>query len=202
MKTPVLATITLVAATSLFSFTTDKTAKDTNYAVDAQKSKLEWNGKKVSGEHSGLVPVKAGTLVWNGDKLKGGQFEINVKDLTVTDIKDQEYNAKLVGHLKNDDFFSTDKFPVAKLVITSVKPEAGNKYSVTGNLTIKGITKPVTFPAEATVSGKTVTAKAKINVDRTKYDIKYNSKSFFSSIGDKAIYDDFTLDVALVASQK
>lgn len=202
MKAPVLATIALAATAGLFSFTTDKAAKDASYVVDAQKSKLEWNGKKVSGEHSGLVPVKTGTLVWNGNKLKGGQFEISVKDLTVTDIKDQEYNTKLVGHLKNDDFFSTEKFPTAKLVITSVKPEAGNKYSVTGNLTIKGITQPVTFPAEASVNGKTVTAKAKISVDRTKYDIKYNSKSFFSSIGDKAIYDDFTLDVALVGTQK
>ena len=198
-----LLSILSITAFGLVSFTNvvDKKAKDNSYTVDTQQSKLVWNAKKVTGEHSGLAPIKSGNVLVDAGKLKGGNFEISLKDLTVTDLTDPEYNAKLVGHLKNDDFFSVDKHPVAKFDIVSVTPAGANKYNVKGKLTIKGITNEVTFPADVTTSGKNLTAKAKIAVDRTKYDIKYNSKSFFSSIGDKAIDDTFNLDVSLVASE-
>ena len=192
-----------LTAFALVSFTglENKTAKDNSYTVDTQQSKLVWNAKKVTGAHNGFAPIKNGTLLLDGTKLKGGNFEINLKDLTVTDLKDPEYNAKLTGHLKGDDFFSVEKHPVAKLDITSVSPSGVNKYNVKGKLTIKGITNEVSFPADVTTTGKTLTANAKIAIDRTKYGIKYNSKSFFSTIGDKAIDDTFNLDVSLVATE-
>jgi polyisoprenoid-binding protein YceI len=199
----ILIPILSLTAFGLVSFigSADKTAKKYSYAVDAKQSKLVWHAKKVTGEHSGTAPIKQGSLILNDGKLTGGNFEISLKDLVVTDITDPEYNAKLVGHLKNDDFFAVDKHPVAKLQIVSATPSGANKYDVKGKLTIKGITNDITFPAEVTSNGKAVTGKAKIAIDRTKYDIKYNSKSIFTSIGDKAIDDVFHLDVSLLAAE-
>lgn len=202
MKKSILTAL-YVGAIGLVSFTFPNNGKlkENAYVVDAQKSKLTWNAKKVTGEHEGLAPVKSGTVLVDAGKLKGGEVEISLKELTVTDIQDPEYNKKLVTHLKGEDFFSVEKYPSAKLRITTVTPAGAGKYHVKGKLTIKGITNEVSFPAEVTTSGKSLTAHAKIAIDRTKYDIKYNSKTFFSSIGDKAIDDTFNLDVALVASE-
>jgi polyisoprenoid-binding protein YceI len=95
--------------------------------------------------------------------------------------------------MKADDFFGTEKFPTAKLVFKKVVAKSTNVFTVTGDLTIKGITKPVTFDLATTANS----ASTKFMVDRTKYDIKYGSGTFFSSIGDKAIADEFELDVNL-----
>jgi polyisoprenoid-binding protein YceI len=112
--------------------------------------------------------------------------------LTATDLQG-EYQGKLNGHLKSEDFFGTEKFPTATLVFKKIAVKAPNVYTVTGNLTIKGITNPITFDLATTNNS----AATSFKVDRTKYDIKYNSASIFSSIGDKAISDDFELTVAL-----
>ena len=112
--------------------------------------------------------------------------------LTATDLTG-EYQGKLNGHLKADDFFGTDKFSTATLVFKKIVTKKPNTYTVTGDLTIKGITKPVTFDLATTAN----TASTAFKIDRTKYDIKYGSGSFFDSLGDKAINDDFDLVVAL-----
>ncbi|RAU82351.1 YceI family protein [Pontibacter arcticus] len=183
-----------------------KPAAARGYKVDVAKSDVKWHAKKVTGEHMGNISLKSGELDVAGNKVKGGSFVIDMSSITCTDIKDAEYNGKLIGHLKNDDFFSVDKHPTATFKITSLKPiakaAAGKpNHTVTGDLTIKGITKPVTFPATITVNNGVATAKADVVIDRTKYDIKYASKSFFDSIGDKAIYDDFTVSINLTAKQ-
>ncbi len=192
-----LASAVLLSSIALVSF---KGGNAATYKVDSQKSKLVWTGQKVTGDHKGTIPLESGSLIISDKKLTGGSFELNVAGLTVTDIADKDGNAKLVGHLKNDDFFSTDKFPKAKFVITSVAGKGGDNYDVNGNLTIKGITNPISFPAVVKVNGNTLTASGKITVNRTKYDIKFKSASFFENLGDKAIYDDFILDVNLVAA--
>ncbi len=196
-----------LTALSLVSFTNPgvdspgKKAKETTYKVDSQQSKLVWTGKKVTGEHTGLAPVSGGTvLLGEGGKLQGGQFQISLKDLTVTDVTDADNNAKLVGHLKGDDFFAVAKHPTAQFVITSASPAGDGNYDVTGKLTIKGITNDVNFPVKVKSDKDRLTATAKVTVDRTKYDIKFRSKNFFENLGDKTIYDDFTLDVTLVAT--
>lgn len=160
--------------------------------INTTTSTIEWLGKKVTGQHNGTVNFKDGALVFKKNKLAGGTFTVNMTSLTATDLSG-EYQGKLNGHLKADDFFGTDKFPTATLVFKKIGTKSANVYNVTADLTIKGITKPVTF--EMTVANNTATTK--FMVDRTKYDIKYNSKSFFESIGDKAIYDDFELAVAV-----
>jgi polyisoprenoid-binding protein YceI len=161
--------------------------------VDAAGSKIEWLGKKVTGQHNGTVNLKEGALVFAKKKLAGGNFTVDMTSLTSTDLTG-EYQGKLNGHLKADDFFGTDKFPTATLVFKTIA--ATNKdgvYAVTADLTIKGITKPIAFDLATTGT----TATTKLMVDRTKYDIKYGSKSFFDSIGDKAIDDNFELTVSL-----
>ncbi len=192
-----------LTALSLVSFSDPitKKAKETTFKVDTQQSKLRWTSKKVTGEHTGLAPISNGTvLLTDNGRLKGGSFEISLKDLTVTDLTDPDYNAKLVGHLKNDDFFAVAKHPTAQFAITSATPSGDGNYDVTGKLTIKGITNEVKFPAQVRTEPGKLTATAKIAVDRTKYDIKFRSTNFFENLGDKAISDDFTLDVSLVAT--
>ncbi|HWV33885.1 MAG TPA: YceI family protein [Dyadobacter sp.] len=178
-----------------------KSAADKTLKVDPKASTINWGAKKVTGTHAGTVPLESGTLVVDNDKLKGGSFVADIKSLVVTDVTDKEMNGKLTNHLKSDDFFSVEKHPQAKLVISSVTPKGGNAYDVTGKLTIKGITQDVKFPATVTADAKKVTANAKVAIDRTKYDIKFRSSNFFENLGDKAIDNDFTLDVSLVANK-
>lgn len=175
---------------------------DAVYEVDHQQSKLTWTAKKMTGSHTGAINVAAGQLQIDNNVLKGGSFTLDTRSITVTDITNANMNGKLTGHLKSDDFFSVEKHPAATFVITSAVPKGGGNYDVTGNLTIKGITNAISFPATVAVSGGKATAKATVTVDRTKFDIKYRSNNFFENLGDKAIYDDFTLDVSLVANAK
>jgi polyisoprenoid-binding protein YceI len=171
------------------------------FKVDTKASTLTWLGKKVTGQHTGTIGISSGELIGEGKSIKEGSFEIDVNSLTVTDIADPGSNAKLVGHLKADDFFGVSKFPKATFVISSISPKSGNDYTVKGKLTIKGKTNDIDFPAVITNDGKKVTANGKIVVDRTKFDIRYGSKTFFENIGDKAISDEFELTLKLVANQ-
>lgn len=171
-----------------------------SFSVNKDQSKVRWNGKKVSGEHYGTIEFSSGMLQVNNGQVASGSFEINMNSIVCEDITNPGTNAKLVGHLKSDDFFSADKFPVSRMEIKSVKKTSGNEFEYTGNLTIKGITHPVTFTASTTVEGKTLKASGKIVIDRTKYDIRFRSGSFFQNLGDNMIYDDFTLDFTMVAN--
>lgn len=161
--------------------------------VNAAKSEITWLGKKVTGEHSGTISLKSGELNVDDKAIVGGQFVVDMTSIKNTDLTDAEWNGKLVGHLKSDDFFGVEKHPEAKLVITKKAAFNGNKATVTGDLTIKGKTNPVTF--EVTKTGNTY--KAEITVDRSKYDVRYGSKSFFDNLGDKVIADEFYLTVTL-----
>ena len=114
--------------------------------------------------------------------------------IAVTDLQPGKGKEKLEGHLKNDDFFATDKHQSAKIDFKSIVSKSANVYTVTADLTIKGITKPVTF--DISVTGNTAVSRFKI--DRTKYDIKYGSGSFFDNLGDNAISDEFEV-VATIA---
>jgi len=133
-------------------------------------------------------------LTIKGNKIVNGTFSIDMKSITDDDLQNAEYNQKLVGHLKSDDFFGVEKFPVATLVITDGTAFVNNQAEVNGQLTIKGITKPLAF----TVTLKGNSYIASISVDRSKFDVRYGSGSFFDNLGDKVIDDIFTLDVILV----
>jgi polyisoprenoid-binding protein YceI len=169
------------------------------FKVDKDSSKLSWTAKKATGDHNGEVKVSNGQFVIDNNVLKGGSFDIDLNTITDADVTDKASNEKLVSTLKSENFFYTEKFPKASFVISSAKKTTGNQYDVKGKLTIKGITNDVSFPATVAVSGKKLSATAKITIDRTKYDIKFRSKSFFENLGDKVIYDDFDINVNLNA---
>jgi polyisoprenoid-binding protein YceI len=160
--------------------------------VKVKESSVIWVGKKVTGQHTGTISLKEGSLEFQGKELKGGTFVMDMTSLSVTDLKGGSKD-KLQGHLKSDDFFGVDANPTAKLVFTSLTGDDGI-YTVIADLTIKGKTNPIRF--DLRISGNT--ASTKLMVDRTKYDIKYGSGSFFDNLGDKAINDEFELSVNLV----
>jgi polyisoprenoid-binding protein YceI len=191
-----ITSILLLAVVSSFSFLAFAPKAET-YTVDVTKSSITWEGKKFAGSHTGTVNLTSGTLGFNGKNLAEGGFIANM-----TTIKDADKNGGLENHLKADDFFGVAKFPAANFVIKKVDGSGAN-VNVTGDLTIKGVTSSITFPATITWNAdKTVTASAdKITIDRTKFGIQFKSKSVFSNIGDNFIYDDFTLAVKLVAKK-
>lgn len=200
--------LTLALATiGLFAIANNKNGKATTAKVNTTESTAKWHAKKVTGEHFGTVQLSSGEITLDGTKIVGGTINVNMSSIDVTDLTG-EWKDKLVGHLKSDDFFSTEKFNTATLKIKSVTPIAGakasegkNNFTVVADLTVKGITKQITFPAMIIINKGQVIANADFNIDRTLFDIKYGSKSFFTEIGDKAIDNDFNLKVRIVAQQ-
>lgn len=172
-----------------------------SYKVDTAASVVVWKGYKVTGEHTGTVKVKNGSVEFTDGKLTGGSFELEMTSIKCTDLEG-EYAGKLEGHLKSEDFFGTAKFPTAKFIVTRVIPQdSKGNYKVIGNLTIKETTKEIKFFATVTESNGKLTASGKIMVDRSEFNVKYGSGSFFDGLGDKTIYDEFDLQVSLVASK-
>ncbi|MDN3596585.1 YceI family protein [Zunongwangia endophytica] len=160
--------------------------------VNVKNSTVEWTGEKVTGSHNGNIDLKSGFLDVEGDKITGGEFVMDMTSIDVTDLEG-EGKGKLEGHLKSDDFFGVSNHPEAKLVINTASKKSENTYGVVADLTIKGITNPVTF--DMNYDGKSATAD--LTIDRTKYDVRYGSGSFFDNLGDKTIYDEFEIAVDL-----
>jgi polyisoprenoid-binding protein YceI len=165
------------------------------FEIAGAQSVVEWVGRKVTSSHNGIIAVKKGELILNDDKIVGGQFVIDTTSIKILDIADPATNAQFAGHLASDDFFSIQKFPEANLEITSV-----NGDRIDGNLTIKDITHPIGFNAEIIVIDDVVTATARIVIDRTKYEMKFRSGNFFKDLGDTLIYNDFELNVRVIAT--
>ena len=183
---------------------TGTTATNTGKRISLSlpESKLEWVGKKVTGQHNGTVDISKGDIYIDDGKLTGGNFEINFASIKVLDLQDAGMNAKLTEHLKSEDFFSAEKFPSGKFEISAITPlKSGtqNNYMISGNLTIKGISKPISFPAEVTINGDALSARADIKIDRTLWDVKFRSGKFYENLGDKLISDEIELKFDLKA---
>ena len=183
--------ITTSVLASILLFTCNITAQD--YTVNVEKSKIHWIGKKVTGEHDGYIKLKQGEFSVIDNQIKKGQFTIDMNSITCEDIEDPKYNQKLIEHLKSPDFFGVELHPTAKLVLTKSSRFNNNQCVVQGDLTIKNKTDVVKF----LVKRDGVTFKATIEVDRSKYDVRYGSTSFFDNLGNKVIYDIFELEVEL-----
>ncbi len=188
MKTLVLSVFSLFFCVALTA-----TEPTTSGEVDVDASSISWVGKKVTGKHEGTIKIKSGRLIMNDGAIAGGTFEIDMTSINVTDLSGN-MKGKLEGHLNSDDFFSTASYPVATVEITSANKKGDNTYDMIANVTIKGITNPVSF--SATIDGNK--AMADISVDRTLFDVRYGSGKFFEGLGDKMIYDNFDLSVTLV----
>ncbi|MCD2260143.1 YceI family protein [Psychroserpens luteolus] len=188
MKNTILKSATLVVlALSFVSFTTILKKE-----IKVKESTITWKGHKITGSHEGTITLSDGTLTFENKKLTGGNFTIDMTSITVTDLKAGKGKEKLEGHLNSDDFFGTRSYPKATFKITNVSGNDGN-YKVTGDLTIKGKTHKSTFNMNVTKDAAT----ANLKIDRTKYGIKYGSSSFFDGLKDKAISDEFDLNVTL-----
>ena len=167
--------------------------------INTKISSVEWIGKKVTGQHAGGITIKEGTLNLHDGHLSSGTIVIDMSTITCTDLKPEEGGKKLIGHLNSPDFFDAKNHNTATLTITEVKVIEGKKHSISGQLTIKGITKPITFPATIEIKDGKLGAYAEMNVDRTLYDIKYGSGKFFEGLGDKMIADEFTIKFKIAA---
>lgn len=183
-----------VLSLALFLFISFQQGIAQTSKIDISKSIINWEGEKITGEHEGTIKFKDGYLIFKDKKLIGGSFTADMKTLTNTDQTGNS-KQKLEGHLKSADFFNTANFTTATLVFKNVASEANNKYLVSSDLTIKGITNPIQFELIIIDKNK---ATASLKVNRTKYDIKYGSGSYFDDLGDKTIYDEFEFDVVLV----
>jgi polyisoprenoid-binding protein YceI len=166
------------------------------FTASKEKSTLSWLGEKVLGDHTGTILLESGWLNWQENKIVSGEFGIDMNS-----IKSDENLDKLVGHLKSDDFFGVDKYPVSKLVVTGSTPFDKGTALVKGNLTIKGVTNPVEFRAAVQEKPEGLWFFANIVIDRSKYNIRYGSGSFFDNLGDKTIYDEFKLKVNLLVTK-
>lgn len=168
-----------------------------SYRVDTQNSRLKWKGSKISGEHNGLLSIKKGHLRLKKKNkrisLLTGTIIIDMNSISCSDIGNPKYNKKLVNHLKSSDFFDTKKHKIAKLKISGIrlKNKAKEQYIVLAKVTIRGISRKINFPATFQWSKNTLLAQGKFSLDRTQFNVKYNSGKFFQSLGDKLIHDKF-----------
>jgi len=189
----------LLAVITTFCFAT-KPHTD-NVRVDTKSSTVKWIGSKVASSHEGTINIKKGMLMINHGTLVGGQFSIDMSSIKNTDIESEEYSAKLEGHLKNEDFFDVEQFPTATITIVKAVKGTENNYSIVANLTIKGITHPIAFDANVNVNGINFLATANIKIDRTKWNVTYNSGNFFEDLGDYLIKDEIEFDVFLLSAK-
>ncbi|TYP92960.1 polyisoprenoid-binding protein YceI [Sphingobacterium allocomposti] len=183
-RTSLLFLLLIVSATAVL-------AQKATYTVDTKTTSLTWAAKKVVGGHEGTILLQQGTIQVEKGKIVGGEFTVDMESLVCTDAP------KVAGHLKNEDFFDVSTYPKATFVITRVDYKQAVP-TITGNLTIKNITKPISFPARVvSLTDKTLEAEAQVKVNRLDFDIKYRSASIFSGLGDRAIDDEFTLNILL-----
>ena len=183
----------------LFLFSNSIFSQTLSQSINITKSNVKWYGDEITGkQHYGSLKFKEGNIILTGtgkisDKIISGNFIVDMTSLNVEDLTGRG-KSSLEGHLKSDDFFSVNKFNFAYLKILKSNDPVNGVQTINGDLTIKGISHPVTFTME--LNGKK--AKSNLIFDRTKYDVKFRSGNFFQNLGDKLIYDDIKLEVSLV----
>lgn len=171
------------------------------YVVSKYESIVTWKGSKVFAPeqgHTGYVNISKGELLIEKGQLVGGTVEVDMNTLA---DEFHRGNNKLISHLKSPDFFDVEKFPIATFAITQVARADGENINVTGDLTIKGITHAVTFPAKMEVKDGMVSANGHVIIDRTKWDVRYNSGKFYDNLADGAISDDIEFGMKIVAKK-
>lgn len=172
------------------------------YKLDLQNSVVNWKGSKPTGTHTGTIMFSDGEAIVKNDTLVGGKFVFDMNSITVTDLKSGDGKEDLEAHLKGtgekekeDHFFNVNKYPKGSFEVTKVTEENG-KSMITGNLTLKEISKSITFPAVITNDEKamTITSEA-FPINRTEWNVNYASKSVFDDLKDKTIDDNIELKI-------
>ena len=184
---------------------------DTEFSIDPANSIVEWKGTKPTGEHVGTVNIKQGNIKVKDGNLVAGKFTLDMTSIVNKDLTDAEWNKKLVDHLNSSDFFNTAEFPESTFELTSAKPYDGSPvegdeqptHYITGNLTIKGIAKNITFPAFVQMDKTMFKATStQFVIDRTEWDVRYQSKKFFDDLKDKFIYDEIGIRISIASELK
>ena len=167
-----------------------------DYVMDNDNSSIKWTGRELSTKsHYGSLQMKNGSLTVNTDGTVNGIIKI---DMTTIDCEDLQGRSKasLERHLRSDDFFSVESHPIATLTFKSEGGiGAGNKLAFNGDLEIKGISHPISFESEVKSVDPKVTALVDMTFDRSKYNVRFRSGTFFQNLGDKLIYDDIEISV-------
>lgn len=165
--------------------------------IDVKKSKLKWLGSSMIhfNDHYGTVDIASGTLTMVDGKISTGIFQV---DMNTIKNEDGGFNESLVEHLKDEDFFDVKNFPDATIEIERVKYHSNIKVECFANLTIKGITNPITIFADISVSDGKTSIQSKFKIDRSRWNVRYGSKSFFNDLGNDAISDVITFEVLLI----
>ena len=190
VKFPILAAIFLVCLS----------ADDTLW-IDLDNTKINWIGRKVTGEHTGTVSLSKGWVIVENDTLKSGLLVFDMNSIINTDIESPEWKLKLENHLKNEDFFAVDSFSQATLKISGSQTlshtNSVNNLQIMADLIIRGITADIAFPIALQTSGDVFFATGNVDIDRTVYGIQYKSIKYFPNIGDKLIDDFFSVQFIL-----
>ena len=173
-----------------------------SYIANTETSMIEWKGFKPTGAHNGTIAIKQGKLNVSDNAIESGKFVIDMSSIVVSDIPvEKEGNAKLSRHLKSADFFDIETYPNASFEVTSIETEDG-KTMLSGNLTMKDATNNISFPVSTEMKDDMLTLTSEtFTINRSKWNIKHGSKSFFDNLGDKFINDNIELKVTLTASK-
>ncbi len=180
-----------------------------DYVLNKDESIIKWEGYEPIGKHNGTVKITKGELGLHNGKLMGGFFDFDLNSIECLDIENEKTNSRLVSHLKSKEFFDVEEFPTARFKITEVTPISNGvnqnseedfspTHNITGNLTMKGITKPINFPAMVTVSGNSISTKTnQFIIDRTEWGLNYKSKKVIENLKDDFIKDDMAIAIEL-----
>jgi len=181
------------------------TASDTLY-INVDSSVIKWTGRKVTGEHSGTLNLADGWIIMQQDSLMGGKLIFDMTSINNTDLESREWKEKLEKHLMAEDFFFVDSFPHANLEIKNHRQTVDESSEVNNqiiaNLTIRGITHEIIFPLEISQSKSIYYAEGTIDINRTLFNINYKSGTLFENLGDRMIYDNFTIQFSLQTKAK
>ena len=166
---------------------------DNIYNIETAQSQITWTGREVSTSyHYGTLDFVSGTFEISNGSIVNGQFIVDMTSINNQDMEGDS-KARLEGHLKSDDFFSVESYPTAAISINSSELISDGKWNVSADLSIKGFTHPVNFEMISSEDGWS----ANLVFDRSKYDVRFRSGSFFENLGDKLIYDDIELSINL-----
>lgn len=174
-------------------------AEAKTYVIDTENSTFAWNAKKVLGAHDGFIKIKSGSFSVKDGQIESGKFVIDMTSISNTDLEGDS-KEMLLNHLKSDDFFMVENFPESTFEITSTQKNEDGTTTISGNLTIKGITKNLSFNAKVNLEENKAMAESEFQIDRTEFDIRFRSGKFFEDLGDKAIEDMFTVKLNIVAN--
>lgn len=180
---------------------------DGAYTLDTERSIMRWAGRKtlIPGyEDTGTIGFSSGAVVVESGAVASGEFVVDMTTIEAVSVSNNTPRERLTGHLKSVDFFDVENHPTARFTITSVAEADGEEatHTVTGDLTVKGITHEVSFPATILQTGEALNAVGSVSVNRADFDVRYGSDTFFDNLGDNVIDDVFTLEFDLYTLER